>query len=668
MNAQRSNIWVFAGSPLSLCESAAAHFAHVGYHVAVKSNYEDCVLSGIHDEQSVVKLLWLRMPPKIEGLFQPLNFGQTRVTFGTLTTRRFRLWLFLLHFAAVALTLGLVMVGAALAQRKSLAGVYLASAGIILLASLNFLTAWLAVGALNYQRVTSNLLSQLEELHGNAVAVERIMPRQLEAFVIVAITLGLLPLILLPLGPIWLTFACFLGIGAVLLALYWGAWGPYSHYEDSRYLAGLWPLKMSAFLSIYFVALALVQANLSGLVAGIAHQRPIPIPEVLDLAIVIVALILVFLPLLNGKEFFGQIVREVEFRKNHPERMIQKASRNWGLCLLVLCVFGLFQIILFAGMAKAMATISALVFDVGTVGYRAEISRVVANLEQILGNVSGVRSSNRQIAFAVLLAAYAPLVGVAVLIVWHNLSGLVSYGSRLRLTRRTALLQRDLIATVHRISKFAHRQVPWLGIVESSAIEAWVEPAPLPGLRAVLLVSSGALGNLEPDELEALLAHEIGHIRAGHSWKLGFVEFLARWTYGGAGFLSALVAPSEEMEYEADTFAVGWLESGQSNSSGRISLIRLLRVLERQEIDSIMLTRWSASVPIRATDTENVLADKFRSALLNYSELSIRQRLEIECRITRLFFFQPWSVIYCHLPFEIRLRLISSLPFRPKRT
>ncbi|WP_370192732.1 M56 family metallopeptidase [Streptacidiphilus sp. MAP5-52] len=70
--------------------------------------------------------------------------------------------------------------------------------------------------------------------------------------------------------------------------------------------------------------------------------------------------------------------------------------------------------------------------------------------------------------------------------------------------------------------------VPWnrsekLVVLESEELKAWSLPGPVPRV----VVTTAALRRLSTRELDALLAHEHGHVRARHHWLLGFAEALA---------------------------------------------------------------------------------------------------------------------------------------------
>ncbi|MBF9070186.1 M56 family metallopeptidase [Streptacidiphilus fuscans] len=61
-----------------------------------------------------------------------------------------------------------------------------------------------------------------------------------------------------------------------------------------------------------------------------------------------------------------------------------------------------------------------------------------------------------------------------------------------------------------------------LVVLESEELKAWSLPGPVPRL----VVTTAALRRLSTRELDALLAHERGHVRARHHWLSGFAEAL----------------------------------------------------------------------------------------------------------------------------------------------
>ncbi|MBA2280854.1 MAG: M48 family metalloprotease [Acidimicrobiia bacterium] len=108
--------------------------------------------------------------------------------------------------------------------------------------------------------------------------------------------------------------------------------------------------------------------------------------------------------------------------------------------------------------------------------------------------------------------AIALLVGSAAFLAWAALRGAGTW--LLRGVRHRPLSPYDgerITNVVHALSLGLGIQPPWVGVIDDpapNAISARVRGAP------VLLVTSGALSGLPRDELEAMCAHELGHLHA----------------------------------------------------------------------------------------------------------------------------------------------------------
>ena len=98
--------------------------------------------------------------------------------------------------------------------------------------------------------------------------------------------------------------------------------------------------------------------------------------------------------------------------------------------------------------------------------------------------------------------------------------------------------------------------VPEVRVVASPAIRARVTYLLMPWPRGALLISTSALSSLGDAKLEALLAHEMWHLKS-HAVKTALLNLLSRCSLFGNGFL-AVVQDSFMLEFEADDFAVRW--------------------------------------------------------------------------------------------------------------
>jgi Zn-dependent protease with chaperone function len=213
---------------------------------------------------------------------------------------------------------------------------------------------------------------------------------------------------------------------------------------------------------------------------------------------------------------------------------------------------------------------------------------------------------------------------------------------------------------VQSICDFAGLSLPILQVVESDAVEAAIQIPQIPGVRPLLVLSSGAIKNLSRPQLEAVLAHEVGHLKWRHTLIFGMLNFLSRWTMMGEGFLAAWLRESHQLEQEADAFAVRWLERGEQKAAGRRHLIEALGILESQKIAQAMRLAGNLSNAL-AVSGGDWLSPELRLAVTEYPRKNLFGKLKTLVRLCQLFYFQGWRATYIYLPYAKRIDFISNL-------
>jgi len=147
-------------------------------------------------------------------------------------------------------------------------------------------------------------------------------------------------------------------------------------------------------------------------------------------------------------------------------------------------------------------------------------------------------------------------------------------------------------------------QRPLIAIVKSKAIEASICRLSLLVPVPVLTVSQKVTG-LEKGPLQALVAHEIGHLSRRHSLWHSIVTVLARWTLFGDAFLVALQDPIE-MEFYADAKAAEWLQKTYG-AAGIDYIIDLLEQLDASNCVRNSVSGMYGSGGLRIGDTDDVV-------------------------------------------------------------
>jgi hypothetical protein len=151
----------------------------------------------------------------------------------------------------------------------------------------------------------------------------------------------------------------------------------------------------------------------------------------------------------------------------------------------------------------------------------------------------------------------------------------------------------------------------------------------------------------------ALLAHEIGHMRLGHIRGFAILNFLARWTFVGEGFLACWLGNPIDLEKASDAFAVCWLEQ---NVGTRQDLLELLRILQKQEILGSLEAMWSTrAVAIFRASESTILRVQLQS-LVGRGHL---ERMHLLCRAFYFFYFGGWQANYRYLTYDKRIQFIT---------
>jgi Zn-dependent protease with chaperone function len=157
----------------------------------------------------------------------------------------------------------------------------------------------------------------------------------------------------------------------------------------------------------------------------------------------------------------------------------------------------------------------------------------------------------------------------------------------------------------------------------------------------VLKVSKNTIEMLGRDELTAMIAHEMSHLKK-HSLIYSFLDFLSEWTFFGKGFL-AIITNSKETEFEADRFACKWLES-----NGYDKMV-LISALQKSVVASAMLGYLAPS--------DSIMAFSGREITEPGNNISFAKRM----RLCYELYFGDLVLSYIHPSIEERIKRIEGL-------
>ena len=261
------------------------------------------------------------------------------------------------------------------------------------------------------------------------------------------------------------------------------------------------------------------------------------------------------------------IVRGIEFWSLHPETLT-----HFGKLQLRAKSYLVFMLWLISAIGQSVSILICALL----VGWSVNLCPVTS-LPKMLGasvyildnscsywfQYFALRDNPIHFLKCVMLLYCLPTFVLTVAFIGRNLVGMVRCIKEV-LTRNDAVggeFSRAADA-IKNISEFAMVKPPFFRMVDTEAIHARVEIPFIPGFRPALVLSTGAVKRLSAEQLEAILAHEIGHISKGHVFKFAVAAFLSRWTFVGEGFLGAWMT--------AD-----WTQSNRRMRNTALSLERL---------------------------------------------------------------------------------------------
>ena len=261
-----------------------------------------------------------------------------------------------------------------------------------------------------------------------------------------------------------------------------------------------------------------------------------------------------------------------------------------------------------------------------------------------------------------LIIYFAPIVFIAGYIFCSNIKQIFEYAAIIcssnYLKMPEFIKAQDLLS---RISQNSGITRPYLRVIESDYINAYCLLPPIPGIRKIIILTL-ACRELPGKQLEALIAHEMGHLNSKHPFALSILSFLSRWTFLGENFASLLTKNPQAMEKEADRFAINWLE--QSRPQGRTALLELLKTIEKQRIKmSLCQSPQKEFMAFPAFAVANN-AEQLIKESVDYSEKKYFAKRRFDFKILIFFIFHGWMSTYIHVPYDTRIKHIRELNVR----
>ncbi len=238
--------------------------------------------------------------------------------------------------------------------------------------------------------------------------------------------------------------------------------------------------------------------------------------------------------------------------------------------------------------------------------------------------------------------------------VWHHI-GLCSQ-------RQPTLVPgkaRKAIELLGQIASDVGMRAPTLRWEENTAISARAVISPLPWLPRIVIVSTGALECQSRENLRAMLAHEVGHLKLGHTKAYTLLRLLSRILMLGPGSLTGLIRTPDWFEAEADRFAVEWLEA---HGGSREDLIAALTLTEQQRFLGLLHPQGPDGVGMHHGALADWLPPKLREVLAGAGALPWHRRVAGGWRLLYHLTMHAGLASYVHLPLPERVVIIRQLP------
>lgn len=249
-----------------------------------------------------------------------------------------------------------------------------------------------------------------------------------------------------------------------------------------------------------------------------------------------------------------------------------------------------------------------------------------------------------------------PVIGIFILALKKNLkSTLEGYFLLKDRSGKYERIENDLTEKIGTMCKFKDIRVPIVRMVDSQDINAETKYLGFPVFKNILVVTTGAWDELHAngDELDALLAHEVEHIKK-HTFTRRFLCLLSDYSLFGNGFL-AVLQNSFQLEKDADDFAVRWLENKhRGKNRALISLRSLLERIEESQWKSLLL---------KSTNDLNfptVKDDLYRNRFLDaYHDAPIIQKIKINLKLLYQLYFSNEIISYFHPSIDQRIAWVE---------
>ena len=216
--------------------------------------------------------------------------------------------------------------------------------------------------------------------------------------------------------------------------------------------------------------------------------------------------------------------------------------------------------------------------------YMADDAGPLEATKWVLGSVLG-RSPEHPAVMLTAISTWTAAAGIVLLALGASLGQLVWQTLRLRLlvwrsSRETRSRRVQLVAIVEQLSAMGGMASPRVLVLPRDAFSASATVVGFGPHGRIIAIGAGCLDLLDPDELYALLAHELAHHLNGDCARHVVLRFLGRASLFGDGFV-AVLEHSLRYEIDADRTAIERLGADPSSLASCIRKMAAISIVDR---------------------------------------------------------------------------------------
>jgi Zn-dependent protease with chaperone function len=636
------------GIPSNAASAWAENLKREGFEVLTHRSGEGIELEAQIRNQPWWRLLWRRIPMLVTARFTPVGPSRVRIAATCSSSVRFKLWLLGTIFCSILGSIFVIwfgMIGEILRIFSTTTTSYVIGLGFVAMGLNGFALSWVVTKGTQTGPFLESIVDSVQDELGGSAELDQSSYFSREGFYAFVVGLLTFNVFTVPAG-----FSLFGVLLLVLVSIF--AWSYFFLIRRrGRGVQSRWAEDVIAFRLGFFLTV-LATIPVWGLSLYRSVQRTIDLHDINAEYLsgqftVSVSVLIVFgfilVSLVQDTKFFERIIAIVDLAHMHPRAI----DRTWCVDIAFLGIWFVMALAQWFGILEAL-----ILFKMVTMNRRQPFDTASGSLLHEL-DFFALGEDETPWVPVLFITVYGGMFAVLFMLVLYRNLRLILDSWKIRLKAKQPPF--DVESAVYEMCAFANVRVPRMLVLPWMTINAYVLLPLFPGCQNTLVISDGTLNRIAPRQRDALLAHEIGHIKQHHNVTLGILSFLSRWTFVGNTFLSRLARGSIRMEQDADRFAITWLEhKGES----REQLIEVLRAIESDKLKAHFSDDCSPRLAVSGGDW---LPQAIREGFQKRKQLSFVERVALQLRATYFFYFENWIGSYTYLPFHQRIEAIRAM-------